>query len=432
MKKLISNVAMLCLLLGGMPAKARDDIFKAIRDNDLEALAKLARTDQIRAVEGRFRNPPLITAIIECNPKAVKVLMENGADIMQCDGTMISAWGCIKGLYLVSDEEQVRKKIEQMRADGDSEEHIRQFGPQLPQQYVGKEKEIKEIYTYLKSIVEGRQAALFSAIESGDRAEVLRLSRLTPLNEFGPGDRTPLMLAALRADMESVRMLLEAGANNAVGNPDVLRQLDIILATNKSRPPADGKAMPDAPPVGKWELDWYNGVLPFIGGTPLPERLKQYKDIRRFIWNFKGESAPPLLEAILRGDAKAARKHAKGANLEKPLREGMTPLCLAALEGNLNVVEALVGAGARLDTKMSLGGKKDLTVVEVLEEACAALEREDDMEREYLRKNGMTDKEIDKYNAERKKVSDMRAREKAAKMKKLKAVQEYLRRKGGR
>ena len=283
--------------------------------------------------------------------------------------------------------------------------------------------------------MEGRQAALFGAIESGDRAEVLRLSRLTPLNEFGPGDRTPLMLAALRADMESVRMLLEAGANKAVGKskvPEVLQQLDIILAANKSKPPADGKATPDTPPIGKWELDWYNGVLPFIGGTPSSERLQQYKDIRRCIRDFRRQSAPPLLEAILRGDAKAARKHAKGANLEKPLREGMTPLCLAALEGNLNVVEALVESGAKLNTKMSLGGGKELTVVEVLAQACVALERQDDMEREYLRKKGMTDKEIDEYNAARKKVSDMRAREKAAKMKKLKAVQEYLRRKGGR
>ena len=474
--KLLLTVVVLCLLFWGCRAKDNDaneeakgegkdnangvaavenhgsthgsgDIFQAIRDNDLEAVKELAKTGQKNATEGKFRFTPLMTAVEECRPEMVRILVENGADILQKERMGFTVLTRINGLNrsLNLDEEQVRRKAEEMRAEGKGEEFINAFvrdnTPRIPDKFKGREKELQEICDYLRNAVEARKAELFKAIETGDRAEVRRLVKLTPLDEPGPGGRTPLMLAALMADIDTVRILLEERPNTSVMDKyglDVIRQLVMLMSPAEIETMVEGKTR-DGNPLDeknidgytRKKMDYYKEALALIGGKPSTERKNQYRDIVACIRKhnsdmMKPQPVPPLLKAINEGDVNQVKMVAKETDLEKPLQDGFTPLFLAAMTGNVKVVEALVDSGASLDTKVAFFDK-NVTVAEMIELACADMESHQRQGREELRKKGMTDKQIDKDLADGKFLPGMYPREKVEQVRKMEKVLEFLR-----
>lgn len=183
------------------------------------------------------------------------------------------------------------------------------------------------------------------------------------LSKPGSGNGvTPLLFAARVGDLESAKLLLEAGANvNDTGN-DGLSALG--LATVRANVPLalyllDHGANPNLDGAGYTALHW-------AAGTWETELTVRSISVNRGVWETAAgirEGKLELVKALLAHGADPNARMKTGPfrlgttkSPDRPELEGATPLILAAMAGDAAVMRALVDAGADPQLKTPLNG----------------------------------------------------------------------------
>lgn len=397
-------------------------IFKAIRDNDIELTVKLAKNGQMEAMS-KSGSTPLIEAAVTGNIEMVKALIENGANIGHCDIKHCSVLN-ILGSILMRIGENQEESVRELREFGFSEEAARNLvkASAVPSEYIPKEKQLREIFNYLREISKRLIADLMSAINEGDSRRVSQIAKKCLINNFDENNRTPLMFAVIKGNSSIVKILLDAGAETHRRNKldlNVINQVEIILRTMSSLGTEGLNAA---------QLAWYEQVVSDFG-EPKKELHEEYKKIYHLLCpaqktrnNKKSSPVSKLFDAIINEDIAQVRKYVKKANLEATNSDGFTPLMMAALAGNLDVVKELLNAGARLETRAIF----NMNVIEFLENLLAKCNQDIQKVRDWLHKKGMTDQQIEEANREGKDLGGYPTREQLLRLEKCQKVLDFL------
>lgn len=192
---------------------------------------------------------------------------------------------------------------------------------------------------------------LLAAASRGDLESVKKLvDRGADVNARDPMKNTPLMLAAMGGHTDTAAFLLEKGADpalkqvggmtaahwaEAAGNDDIARMLGKApkTAAAEPKPSAEKKSEPKPTPVP----DRKKAVEP----SPVPSKAEKPKGLVK-----------ELFQAVEGGDAKKVKTLIdKGADVNSRDEKKQTPLMKAAVQGRAALVEALLKAGADVNAR---------------------------------------------------------------------------------
>lgn len=201
--------------------------------------------------------------------------------------------------------------------------------------------------------------ALYEAVEKGDVSTVQKLLLKSPalVNGLNEAGHTPLHRAALRKQLETVKLLIAKGAD--VNFKSTCRQgatplhfaasggdLEVIKLLVAKGAKVDGREIDGETPLCYAAFNGYNDVVAFL--------LEKGATL-----NVKGLSergSTPLGYAVSQGKMETAKfLVSKGADLLEKSADGRTLLHRAAFRGNKELFQLLVEKGVDVNAKTDFG-----------------------------------------------------------------------------
>ena len=176
-----------------------DNIYSAIRNNDLQTLGRLAGGSGLKATDDRGRTP-LMVAAGTGSLEAMKLLLAAGADANASDN-----FGVTPLMFAARDSAKVHLLLD---AGAHANEKSRQ----------------------------GQTALLIAASTAGSLETVrLLIAKGADPKVIGNGGRTGLIVAASANDIDLVRFFLDAGVNvNAVNQTDISGHTALMAASSQN------------------------------------------------------------------------------------------------------------------------------------------------------------------------------------------------------
>lgn len=281
--------AVVCLI-GCLQAQSADDVFRAIRANDLDALGRLPVN-----VQDRLNNNPLHYAALYGSPESVRILLNRGADVKARNKS--EATPLIYGAYNFDKARMLVEKGSDINA-----------------------KSSADMTPLLVAVsVHGNTATVRYLLEKG-----------ADVKAAGPLGSDALQTAAMKGDAEMVRLLLQKGADpkrkdmagftallNAFSDPDQERVRVLMDAGS------------DVNATNTFSGAVKNGPIALNHMTPL------------FL---AASDVPPVTIKVLLS---------AGAHPDEPDQRKLTPLMCAILtdEPKLATIRQLIAAGANVNAK---------------------------------------------------------------------------------
>jgi len=275
-------------------AQTADDVFRAIRAGDLDALRKMPAN-----VKDRLDNTPLHYAALYGNAESVRILLERGADVKarnKSDATPL--------IYAAYNFDKTRLLVEK-GSDINAKSTIGMTPLLVAVSVHGNTETVRYLLEKgadIKALTRDRSDALQLAAAKGE-AEMVRmlLDKGADAKRVDEGGFTALHDAFSVKDPARVKMLLTAGSDVNVANLD------------------SGKVK--------------NGPIQLIHMTP--------------VFLAAPDAEPATVKALL----------AAGAHADEPDNRKLTPLMYAILtdQPKLDTVRALIAAGADVNAKDATG-----------------------------------------------------------------------------
>jgi len=290
MEEFVKALLIAACLAGFLPAQSADDIFRAIRANDLETLRKLPVD-----VKDRLNNTPLHYAALYGSVESVRILLDRGADVKARNKSEVTP--LIYGAY---NFEKAR-----MLVDKGSDVNAKSSADMTP--------------LLVAVSVHGNTATVRYLIEKG-----------ADVKAIGPLGSDALQTAAFKGDVEMLRLLLKKGADpkqkdmggftafmNAFQDPDQERVRVLLDAGS------------DVNAANTFAGAVKNGPINLVHMTPL------------FLAG--PDASPATIKALL----------SAGAHPDEADQRKLTPLMAAILtdDPKLACIRQLIDAGADVNAK---------------------------------------------------------------------------------
>lgn len=314
-----------------LPASAEvktDDVFQAIRANDLGALESLLKNPGAANVRGRMETTPLQFAASEGSIEAMRMLIAAGADVNARNKTeatplTLAAWDFERTKLLVEKGADVNAKATAGRTALMNAAKL-ESGADTVRYLMAKGADPNAVSAM------GETALLLASGTSNTALVELLLAKGADVNRADVGGFTPLMAAVSRGSLPNVKLLLKHGANPNAANIGIekVRHGDIAL---KQLTP-----LMLAAPFGSTEM-----VQTLIAAGAVVNA----KDVR---------GMTPLMLAVATDFAKPGTVEAllgNGARVNEKSTLGETALDWAAKFKNPAVISLLTKAGAKTAAK---------------------------------------------------------------------------------
>jgi ankyrin repeat protein len=362
----------------------------AVHNDDAALVKKLVEAGADVSAANEYGATPMSEAAVVANPVVLEALVEGGADVdsPNADGQtalmVVARGGNVEAASVLVAHGADVNAHESRKGQTALMWAVAQSHPDMTALLIehGADVEAQSTVNEWERMVtaEPRQKNLYSGgftpLLYATRQGCVQCARLlldagAAIERTDPDGVTPLISAILNAHFDTAKLLLERGAN--VNKWDWWGRTPLYLAVDYNTLPHGGR--PDRPSLDDTSsLDMIDLLL--AAGANPNAQLKLFPPYRSLRMDRGADQileigATPLLRAARGADVAAIeRLAAKGALVDLPQREGITPLMAAVGAGArptdtrgkfrteleaLAAAEALVDAGAAIDARDARG-----------------------------------------------------------------------------